>query len=147
MVMANVEFTDIHHLKLPVSDPALSREWYERVLAYTVEREFPNDDGVVRGVGGRLPGAGVPVALRQNAQSAAGCAGFDPVSFAIADRAAAEAWTAHFDALRVRHSGIRSAALGWVVDVYDPDGLTIRLYSTGDDAEDRTNQPGYARTV
>jgi len=55
--MANVEFTGIHHLKLPVSDLALSREWYERVLGYIVEREFPKDDGVVRGVGGRLPGS------------------------------------------------------------------------------------------
>jgi hypothetical protein len=69
------------------------------------------------------------------------------VSFAIADRAAAEAWIAHFDVLGVRHSGMRAATRGWVVDVYDPDGLAVRLYSTGDDAEDRTNQPGYARTV
>jgi catechol 2,3-dioxygenase-like lactoylglutathione lyase family enzyme len=145
--MADIEFTGIHHVKLPVSDLARSREWYERVLGYTVEREFPDDDGVVRGVGGRLPGAGVPVALRQNAQAAAGNAGFDPVSFAIADRVAAEEWTAHFDALGVRHSGIRGATRGWVVDVYDPDGLTVRLYSTGDDAEDHTNQPGYGQTV
>ncbi len=128
--MADVKFTGIHHVKLPVSDLARSREWYERVLGYTVEREFP-DDGVVRGVGGRLPGAGVPVALRQNAQAAGGN----------------EAWTAHFDALGVRHSGIRGATRGWVVDVYDPDGLTVRLYSTGDDAEAHTNQPGYAHTV
>ena len=85
-VMANVEFTGIHHVKLPVSVLARSREWYERVLGYTVDREFPDADGVVRGVGGRLPGAGVPVALRQDAQAAAGNAGFDPVSFAIADR-------------------------------------------------------------
>jgi catechol 2,3-dioxygenase-like lactoylglutathione lyase family enzyme len=142
--MADAKFTGIHHLKLPVSDLALSREWYERVLGYTVDREFPDDDGVVRGVGGGLPGAGVPVALRQNGEAAAGIAGFDPVSFAIADRAAAEAWVAHFDALGERHSEIRRASRGWVVDVYDPDGLTVRLYSAGDDAEDLTNQPGYA---
>lgn len=147
VAMSSVKFSGVHHVKLPVSDLARSRAWYERVLGYTVEREFPDDDGVVRGVGGRLPGAGVPVALRQNGQAAAGNAGFDPVSFAIADRAAAEAWTAHFDALGVRHSGIRTATRGWVVDVYDPDGLTVRLYSTGDDAEDHTNQPGYAHTV
>jgi hypothetical protein len=60
---------------------------------------------------------------------------------------AAEEWTAHFDALGVRHSGIRAATRGWVVDVYDPDGLTVRLFSTGDDAEDHTNQPGYGQTV
>jgi hypothetical protein len=27
------------------------------------------------------------------------------------------------------------------------DRLTVRLYSTGNDAEGHTNQPGYARTV
>jgi catechol 2,3-dioxygenase-like lactoylglutathione lyase family enzyme len=145
--MADVEFTGIRHVKLAVSDLARSREWYERVLGYTVRFVFPDLDGFVRGVGGRLRGVGVLVGLRQNAEVAAGNAGFDPVGFAIADRVAAEAWTAHFDSLGVRHSEIRNASLGWVVDVYDPDGLTIRLYSTGDDAEDRTNQPGYAHTV
>jgi catechol 2,3-dioxygenase-like lactoylglutathione lyase family enzyme len=154
MAMASVEFTGIRHVKLPASDLTRSREWYQRVLGYTVEWEFPDGDGVVRGVGGRLPGAGVLVGLRQNAQAAAGNAGFDPVGFAIADRAAAEAWIAHFDALGVRHSGIRNATprdqpgrRGWAVDVYDPDGLTVRLYSTGHDAEDHTNQPGYSRTL
>jgi catechol 2,3-dioxygenase-like lactoylglutathione lyase family enzyme len=39
--MADIEFTGIHHVKLPVSDLARSREWYERVLGFTVEREFP----------------------------------------------------------------------------------------------------------
>ena len=144
--MANVEFTGIRHVKLAVSDLARSREWYERVLGFTVELEFADDDGVVRGVGGRLPGCDALVGLRQNPQAAAGNAGFDPVGFAIADRAAAEAWSAHFDALGVRHSEIRNATRGWGMDVYDPDGVTLRPYSTGDDHEDRTNQPGYGRT-
>jgi len=52
-----------------------------------------------------------------------------------------------FDSVGARHSEIRAASRGWVVDVYDPDGLTVRLYSTGDDAEDHTNQPGYGQTV
>jgi catechol 2,3-dioxygenase-like lactoylglutathione lyase family enzyme len=91
--MASVEFTGIRHVKLAVSDLARSREWYERVLGYTVRFEFPDDDGVVRGVGGRLPGVGAWVALRQNPQAAAGNSGFDPVGFAIADRVAAEAWS------------------------------------------------------
>jgi hypothetical protein len=34
-----------------------------------------------------------------------------------------------------------------MVDVHDPDGLTVRLRSKGDDAEDLTSQPGFAHTV
>jgi hypothetical protein len=51
------------------------------------------------------------------------------------------------DALGERHFEIRRASRGWVLDVHDPDGLTLRLYGAGDDAEDLTNQPGYAHTV
>src|SRR5258708_37589778 len=105
IAMTNVKFTGIRHVKLPVSDLVRSREWYERVLGYTIEREFPDDDGVVRGVGGRLPRAGGPVALRQNAQAAARNAGIDPVGFANADRAAADAGSAPFDAPRGQHTG------------------------------------------
>lgn len=142
--MADVEFTGIHHIKLPVSDLARSREWYERVLGLVTELEFPDSDGVVRGVGGRLPGAQIPLALRENPDAARGNSGFDPVSFAIADRAAADDWAAHFEALGARHSEVKRGTGGWVVDVYDPDGLTIRLYSAGP-VEDLTGQPGYPR--
>jgi hypothetical protein len=69
------------------------------------------------------------------------------VSFANADHAAAQAWAARFDALGARNSGVRSGTIGWVVDVYDPDGTTIRLYSTATDAADHTGEPGYARPV
>jgi|SRR5882757_5004131 len=145
--MTDATFTGIHHIKLPVSDLVRSREWYERVLGLQVQFEFPDDDGVVRGLGGELPGVGVGVALRENVQAAAGNAGFDPVSFAIADHAAADAWAARFDDLGVAHSGVLSGTMGWVVDVHDPDGLTIRLYSTAQDATDHTNEPGYAQLV
>jgi catechol 2,3-dioxygenase-like lactoylglutathione lyase family enzyme len=145
--MADIEFTGIHHVKLPVSDLARSREWYERVLGYTVEREFPDDDGVVRGVGGRLPGAGVPVALRQNAQAAAGNAGFDPVSFAIADRGAAQAWADRLDELGVAHSPVIDATIGWLLVFHDPDGTEIHLYSLERHGIDPAGRPHTGRPV
>jgi catechol 2,3-dioxygenase-like lactoylglutathione lyase family enzyme len=92
-----------------------------------VEREFPDDDGVVRGVAGDL--GGVPVALRVQERAAAGLAGFDPVCFAIADRAAADAWIARLDELGVEHPPMVEATTGWMVRVTDPDGTEIRLYS------------------
>lgn len=144
--MVDVQFTGIHHIKLPVSDLGRSREWYERVLGYVVDLEFPDEQGVLRGVGGHLPGAGVPLALRENPEAAHGNSGFDPVSFAIADRTAAEHWAAHFAAQGVEHSEIKRGTGGWVIDVYDPDGLTLRLYSTAP-VEDLAGQPGYPRRL
>jgi catechol 2,3-dioxygenase-like lactoylglutathione lyase family enzyme len=135
-----------HHVKFPVRDLTRSREWYERVLGLQVTHEFPDDDGVVRGVGGTVDG--VPVALRVQERAAEGLAGFDPVCFSIADRAAAEAWIARLDELGVEHQPLFEATTGWMVRFNDPDGTEIRLYSlTKDGGVDRTGEPGYAQRV
>jgi catechol 2,3-dioxygenase-like lactoylglutathione lyase family enzyme len=134
----------IHHLKIPVSDLARSRAWYEKVFGLTVEFEFPDGDGVVRGLAGRI--GGIPVALRQNPDAAQGISGFDPICFAIADRAAAEAWMAHLDQQDAEHSGIHEATTGWMVQVHDPDGIAIRLYSTKDEV-DHIGEAGFPTRV
>lgn len=142
--MAKVE--GIHHVKFPVTDLARSREWYERVLGLKVELEFPDGDGVVRGVAGHV--GGVPVALRVQETAAKGLAGFDPVCFAIADKQAAEEWIAHFDELGVEHPPVIEATIGWIVRVNDPDGTEVRFYSLSQaDVADHTGEPGYARPV
>ncbi|MDX3188580.1 VOC family protein [Streptomyces sp. MN03-5084-2B] len=121
-----------HHVKFPVRDLARSREWYERVLGLEVTHEFPDD--------------GVPVALRVQETAAAGLAGFDPVCFSIADRAAAEAWIARLDELGVEHPPLFEATTGWMVRCTDPDGTEIRLYSLSkEDGVDHTGEQGYAR--
>jgi catechol 2,3-dioxygenase-like lactoylglutathione lyase family enzyme len=135
-----------HHVKFPVRDLARSREWYERVLGLVVTHEFPDDDGVVRGVAGAIDG--VPVALRVREKAAEGLAGFDPVCFSIADRAAAEAWIARLDELGVEHAPLFEATTGWMVRLNDPDGIEIRLYSLStDDGVDHTGEQGYAQRV
>lgn len=121
--------TGIHHLKIPVGDLARSRAWYERVLDFVVEREFPDADGVVRGVAGGI--GGVAVALRENPDVAKGVSGFDPICFAIPDKAAALAWAARFETEKVDYSGPGQGSVGSVVQVRDPDGIEIRLYTTG----------------
>ncbi|MEU4518733.1 VOC family protein [Amycolatopsis sp. NPDC024027] len=133
-----------HHVKFPVRDLARSRAWYERVLGLDVTHEFPDADGVVRGVAGTIDG--VPVALRVQEAAAAGLAGFDPVCFSIADRAAADAWIARLDELGVEHPPLFEATTGWMVRFNDPDGTEIRLYSLAkDDGVDHTGERGYAR--
>ncbi|MFF1613221.1 VOC family protein [Amycolatopsis sp. NPDC058278] len=136
----------IHHVKFPVRDLGRSRAWYERVLGLEVTHEFPDDDGVVRGVAGAIDG--VPVALRVQETAAAGLAGFDPVCFSIADRAAADAWIARLDELGVEHPPLFEATTGWMVRFHDPDGTEIRLYSLAkDDGVDHTGEQGYAQRV
>jgi catechol 2,3-dioxygenase-like lactoylglutathione lyase family enzyme len=48
----------IFALKLPVRNLAASRCWYEAVFGLELEFEFPDDDGVVRGVVYSVPGLG-----------------------------------------------------------------------------------------
>ena len=146
--MSRPEITGLHHVKFPVSDLATSRAWYERVLGFQATMEFEDEDGVVRGVAGNLPGLGnTGFALRENPESAKGFAGFDPISFGIADRAAAEEWVAWLDSLGIDHSPIIEASVGWIVSFHDPDGLEIRLYSFAMHGIDKSTTPGHGHPV
>ena len=118
------------------------------VLGLQVLVDLPDEDGVVRGLAGLLPGPPpVAVALREDPTAAVGAAGFDPVSFSVADRDAAMAWAAHLDQLGVGHSEVTEGTLGWALDVPDPDGILIRLYSADRSEVDNINLPGYARAT
>lgn len=146
--MTRAAVTGIHHVKFPVSDLKASIAWYERVFGFTVTIEFPDEHGVVRGVGGSIPGLGeAGVALRENPDAAKGIAGFDPVSFGIADREAAQVWVAHLDALGIEHSPIIDATIGWIVVFHDPDGTEIHLYSFAAHGIDQSGRAGYGRSV
>lgn len=146
--MSAPRLAGIHHVKIPVTDLARSRAWYERVLGFVVTIEFPEEDGVVRGVAGEVPGLGdTMLALRENPEAAAGCRGFDPVSFAVDDRADIEAWTAHLDAHDVHHSPVTDASVGWLLVFDDPDGLQLHLYSWAAHGMDQSAHAGYGRPV
>jgi catechol 2,3-dioxygenase-like lactoylglutathione lyase family enzyme len=144
--MADAVLVGIHHLKLPVSSLSRSLPWYQKVLGFTVELEFPDDDGVVRGVAGSIPGVdGTGFALRENPGAARGFAGFDPIAFGIADEAAAHAWVARLDDLGIEHSPVIEATIGWIVSFHDPDGIELRLYSFARHGNDHSDHPGSGR--
>lgn len=144
--MSRPDLAGIHHVKIPVTDLTRSIDWYARVFGYRVTWEFPEADGAVLGVGGVLPGLGdTMVAMRVNPQAAAGCRDFDPVSFAVDDRADIEAWAAHLDHLDVPHSPVIEASIGWLLVFNDPDGLQLHLYSWAAHGVDHSDKPGYGR--
>ena len=125
-----MDFGGVFGVKLPVSDLARSRQWYERVFGFTVALEFPDHEGVVRGVAGSLPGLGdTSISLRENRPVAAALAGYDILHLSVASRDELENWAAKLDRLTVEHSPIRDATSHWLMSVVEPDRLEVRLHS------------------
>lgn len=138
--------TGVFAVKLPVRDLAASRAWYEQIFDLTLAVEFPDADGTVRGLAYRAAGLGdTGIALRER-PDIAGLCGFDPVSFAVADEAAVDAWSAKLAALGVAHK-VELATIGRIVIFHDPDGLELHLYSVERHGQDMSDRPGRGRAV
>ena len=100
------------------------------MFGFTVDLEFPDDDGVVRGLAGHLDG--VPdtwLALREAPEVASALDGWNLVNWAVADRDGVEAWIQRLDELGIDHSPLIDATVGWMVVLNDPDGHELHLYS------------------
>jgi len=124
------ELAGIHHVKFAVSDIERSVAWYERVFGFKVTMEFKDEQGIVRGSVGQLAGLDrTLLAFRENKELSEAVTGFDPVSFAVEDRADVEAWVAHLNEQGVENSGLRIAAIGYIVFFHDPDGIKLHVYS------------------
>lgn len=146
--MGSATLQGIFAVKLPVSDLQRSRAWYERVFGFEAEMEFPDEDDVVRGVAGRLPGVSdTALALREDPAAARGVAGFNLLNLAVADRAHVEAWAARLDELGVEHSPVIEASIGWIIVLHDPDGIELHLYSRERHGVPTAGRPGYGRPV
>lgn len=118
----------VHHVKVPVSDLARSREWYADVLSLAVELEFRDDDGVVRGVAFERRG-GLTLCLRENPALASAIAGFDPYAVLVPSRRRLDEAAARLDRLGIEHHPVITATLGWLLRVPDPDGIELRFYT------------------
>ena len=119
----------IHHLKLPVTDLARSRAWYESRLGYRVHVEFV-EQGQLMGVGLAHPNGGPPLALRMNPERARAAAGFDYFSIGVPDKDAIDQLAARLTALGEQHAGVHWASIGWILpELHDPDGHEIRFYT------------------
>lgn len=119
-----------HHVKLPVSDVARSRDWYVRVLALEVNLEFVEND-VLMGVALADSTKSLQVALRSDPTRAAALAGFDAMALLVPTRAEVAQWRDRLDELGETHGGIVTGHKGGsvLVGLHDPDGIEIRLYA------------------
>ncbi len=136
--MAAPALAGIHHLKLPVSDLARSREWYQSRLGYQVEVEFV-EQGTLMGYALAHPNGGPPLGLRLDPGRARAAAGFDYFAIGVPDQAALDDLARRLDDLGESHAGVHRAGLGWILPLlHDPDGHEVRFYTmehhTGPDA-------------
>ena len=120
----------VHHLKLPVSDLARSRAWYESRLGYQVTTEFA-EHGTVMGLAMTHPNGGPMFALRLDPARAKAAAGFDYFSIGVPTKDALDALATRLTGLGDTHGGVHFATIGWILpETYDPDGHEIRFYTT-----------------
>jgi catechol 2,3-dioxygenase-like lactoylglutathione lyase family enzyme len=119
----------IYHVRFPVSDVLLSRDWYASVLGFEPVLAYEEEDRVV-GVALRHP-SGVRLGLHLEPQRARALRGFAVLSLRVSTIADLEAWSAHFDRLGVEHSVIAAGHPGYRLEVADPDGIWVELHTIG----------------
>lgn len=122
--------TGIHHVKLPVTDLARSRAWYETRLGYEMQSEFV-EGGTLVGLAMHHPNGGPALALRLDPErAAAAAAGFDYFSIGVADKPNIDALAQRLSDLGESHAGVHCASIGWILPMlHDPDGHEIRFYT------------------
>jgi catechol 2,3-dioxygenase-like lactoylglutathione lyase family enzyme len=119
----------IHHVKLPVTDLARSREWYESRLGYQVQVEFV-EQGTLMGYSFAHPNGGPQLGLRLDPERARAAAGFDYFSIGVPDREAIDRLAARLTMLGEQHAGVHWASIGWILPhLHDPDGHEVRFYT------------------
>ena len=141
------QLAGVHQLKLPVTDLARSREWYQTRLGYRVQIEFV-EQGQLIGYGLEHPNGGPVLGLRLNRERARAAAGFDYFAIGVPGKDAIEQLAARLTALGEQHAGVHWASIGWILPhLHDPDGHEIRFYThqrhteLGPDAVTTINDP------
>lgn len=134
----------VHHLKLPVTDLARSRSWYESRLGYQLVAEFV-EEGTLMGIAMDHPNGGPQLALRLDPGRARAAAGFDYFSIGVPDQAAIERLAARLTAMGEEHAGVHWASIGWILPLlHDPDGHEVRFYTHQHHTEP---EPGKVTTI
>jgi len=119
----------VHHLKLPVSDLARSRQWYRSRLGYEVALEFI-EQGRLMGYGLQHGNGGPLLGLRLDPGRARAAAGFDYFAIGVPGKEAIDELAVRLSMLGEDHDGVRFASIGWILPgLHDPDGHEVRFYT------------------
>jgi catechol 2,3-dioxygenase-like lactoylglutathione lyase family enzyme len=126
--MNDLPLLDIYSVKIPVSDLPTARRWYVDVLGLVEDIEWPDDDGIVRGVA--FQGLGdVMLSLREHPAAAAATRDFGFFNIRVPSETDLPRCAAHLDRLGVWHTEVISGARGRLVGFRDPDGHQLSFYA------------------
>lgn len=125
-----ISTTGVHHIRLIVTDPVRSRDFYTSLLNFTVAAELP--PGFVLTNGNILLGVTPPWDESQaiaNDYFSPNRVGLDHLSFGVANRAELEKAAALFDERGVEHGEVRDLPpFGiTILSFSDPDGIQLEL--------------------
>lgn len=124
----------LHHVRLPVSDIAASRDWLVETFGYRSVLETEDEEGVTSAVlehptGGSLSVHRVP-------DAAAAVSGFALVVLSVAGWPGLADWVQWLDAAAVPHGPVTERHSGLGVEVTGPGGLTVMLHTGEHPASD-----------
>jgi catechol-2,3-dioxygenase len=132
------ELTGPSHIDLTVTDVDRSARWWEEVMGFSPMSSSDHGTFRTRSVihGSRFTVTVVSHDATRSERFDETRVGLDHLAFDVADRAALDAWVAHFDALGVPHSGVVEAHFGDTVVFRDPDGFQLELFTFNPRGED-----------
>ncbi len=125
-----ITISGVHHIRLIVTDPVRSRDFYTTFLNFTVAAELP--PGFVLTDGNILLGVTSPWDTSQtpaNDRFSPNRVGLDHLSFSVANRAELHKAAALFEAHGIEHGEVRDLPpFGiTILSFSDPDGIQIEL--------------------
>ena len=114
----------IHHVRIPVSDVLISRDWYADVLGLQpilVEEDEAEITGIVLQLSN-----GIMIGLHHDPERAAALRGYAVVAFAARDL---DAWCERLDHVGVAYGPITDAHIGLCLTLDDPDGVRVEIHT------------------
>ncbi|HVX20294.1 MAG TPA: VOC family protein [Acidimicrobiales bacterium] len=117
----------LHDVRIPVSDPWASRDWYVALLGCTAVLDLEEESGVV-GVVLRHQ-SGLTIGLHRDRVRAVALRGFSVLGLTVEGPERLSKLTVALDHLGFGHLPPARGHLGEYVDVPDPDGLLVRFHT------------------
>ncbi len=128
MTDASTRWTGLHHVRIPVADLGDAAAFWESVLGYEREFEFPGESGPL-GLALRNEHGAPNIVLWRAPDRATAMSGFTVLGIGVADLGELEAIRDRLDEAGVTHAGIQPAFVGAKLPgVETPGGALVGFY-------------------